>query len=262
MFSTLYHVLLYQPLYNLLVFFYNVIPGHDIGLSIIFITLLIKLILLPLTNKSMQSQKALQSLQPKINEIKETYKDDKQKIAQATMELYRNEKVNPFSSCLPLLIQLPIFIAVYHVFSAGLVSQDFSFLYSFVSNPGTINPVSFGAIDLSLSKSIPGLLIALAAGIAQYFQAKSLAMPRISKNTSATGGKDEAMMVAMNKQMLYFMPLFTVFIGYTLPAGLVLYWLVTNLAMILQQHYYFGRKKNEVADVSGDVKQIEKTGNE
>ena len=119
----LFYTILYQPLLNILVFFYNVIPGHDIGVAIILLTALIRLILWPLMGQSIKGQKAMQSLQPKIQALKEQYKDDKQKLAQATMELYKAEKINPLSSCLPLLIQMPILIALYRVLSAGLKSQ-------------------------------------------------------------------------------------------------------------------------------------------
>ena len=245
MFSAIYHTILYQPLFNLLVFFYNFIPGNDVGFAIIALTLLIKVILYPVSAKSIRNQKALQQLQPKMEEIKKKYKDDREKMAQETMNLYRQEKVNPFSSCFPILIQLPIFIAVYNVFRVGLSAQDFPLLYPFISNPGMIDTVSLGLIDLSAARSIPGLVLALLAGIAQYVQVKMLSVKQPPKNKEGQvdpGAKDESMMAAMNKQMLYFMPVFTVIIGYTLPAGLVLYWFITTLALVLQQRYSF--KKN------------------
>jgi YidC/Oxa1 family membrane protein insertase len=111
----LYNLLFYQPIFNLLISFYNLIPGHDIGIAIIALTFLIRLILFPVTLSSLKSQKALQNLQPKIQEIKEKYKNEPEKKRQALIELYSKEKVKPLSSCLPLFIQLPIFVALYQV---------------------------------------------------------------------------------------------------------------------------------------------------
>jgi len=248
MLSNLYNVLLYQPLLNLLVFFYNLIPGSDIGLAIIALTVFIKVLLYPLTQKSLKQQKVLQTVQPKLKEIQEKYKNDREKLAAATMALYRQEKVNPLSSCFPLLIQLPIFIAVYNVFRVGLTTQNFDVLYPFVQNPGFIDPLSFGVIDLSLPHTIPGLILALAAGVAQHIQARSysrVSPPKTKEGSIPPGAKDESMMAIMNKQMLYMMPILTVVIGYNLPAGLGLYWLVTTLIMLIQQKFYFQKEEQK-----------------
>ncbi|MDD3102158.1 MAG: YidC/Oxa1 family membrane protein insertase [Patescibacteria group bacterium] len=143
-----FNTILYQPLLNLLVFFYNVIPGHDLGVAIITLTVILKLILFPLSRQSLKSQKALQSLQPKMEEIKKKYPDQKEKQAKMTMELYKENKINPFSSCLPLLIQLPILIAVYQVFNTGLTSTNLP-VYSFIYNPGHLNSFAFGFLNLA-----------------------------------------------------------------------------------------------------------------
>src|SRR3989338_3252927 len=101
----LFNTILYQPIFNIFVFLYNYIPGHDVGLVILAITILVRLALYPLTGSSIKAQKSLQELQPKMNELKQKYADDKQKQTQAIMELYKTSKVNPFASCLPMLIQ-------------------------------------------------------------------------------------------------------------------------------------------------------------
>src|SRR3989338_7110782 len=118
--SQLFTTILYQPLLNLLVFFYTVVPGPDIGVAIVLLTMVIKLLLYPLSRQSIRGQKSLQQLQPKMNELKERYKNDREAQAKAMMALYKAEKVNPLSSCLPLLIQLPILLAVFQVFQSGL----------------------------------------------------------------------------------------------------------------------------------------------
>jgi len=235
--SQIFNAIFYQPILNLLVFLYNIVPGHDIGIAIILMTVVIKLILLPLSKQSIKSQKALQELQPKINEIKKKYADKKEEQGRAMMELYKQEKVNPFSSCLPLLIQLPFLWAVFMVFRAGLSGKSLDLVYSFIYQPEFINTMSFGFIDLSK----PNVVLAILAGLAQFWQAKMMTTKR--PEVKSEGAKDENMMAIMNKQMLYMMPALTVFIGLSFPGGLALYWLVTTLLTALQQLYLFKKKE-------------------
>jgi YidC/Oxa1 family membrane protein insertase len=229
----MFQTLFYQPIFNLLIFLYNSIPGHDLGVVIIVLTGIIKLVLLPLSKQSIKSQKSLQNLQPKVDEIKKKYADRKEEMGKAMMDLYKENKVNPFSSCLPLLIQLPFLFAVFQVFRDGLTSQSLSLVYPFISRPESINHIAFGFVDLS----IPNIYLAVAAGLAQYWQAKMMIVKKEAMNIKEA--KDENMMAAMNKQMLYFMPALTVFIGLTLPGGLSLYWLTTTVLTALQQWYVF-----------------------
>lgn len=227
----LFNTILYQPIFNLFVWLYNIIPGHDVGVVIIIITIFVRLILYPLTNSSIKAQRSMQEIQPKMNEIKKQYAGDQQKQTQAIMELYKNNKVNPFSSCLPLIIQLLILIALYTVLRDALASSNLATnLYSFVANPGTISSMSFGIFDMAK----PNIVLAVLAGAAQFWQAKTLVRKQPPKEAGA-GGKDEAMMSMMNKQMLYFMPILTVVIGIGLPAGLTLYWFFGTVLMALQQ---------------------------
>lgn len=231
----IYHALLYQPILNLMVGLYDVL-FHDFGLAILALTLLVRGALWPLTHKSLANQKAMLELQPKLKEVQQKYKDNKEEQAKATMALYAEHKVSPLSSCLPLLVQLPLFIALYRVLSAGLKSQGLDGLYAFVPNPGTISTHSLGFLDLSK----PAIVIAILAAAAQFWQARM--MQRKDVKVHAEASKDEDTMAIMNKQMLYMMPLMTLFIGWKLPAGLTLYWLFTNLAMILQQKLAFQKK--------------------
>ncbi|MFH1412924.1 MAG: YidC/Oxa1 family membrane protein insertase [bacterium] len=234
----MFHTIFYEPVLNLLVFLYNNVPGHDIGIAIVLLTIVIKLILWPLSGKALKSQKAMQTLQPKMEEIKAKFKDNKEAMSKAMMELYKVEKINPFSSCLPLLIQLPFFWAVFQVFRNELVNEHLESIYSFVSNPGTLNPVAFGLINLSE----PNIALALLAGAAQFGQAKL--MPK----TKPTQGKEGNMMSIMGKQMMYFMPILTIFICMSLPSGLALYWFLTTLLTIFQQMYMFKKNDKEVVE--------------
>ncbi len=233
----LFHTVLYQPLFNFLVFLYNIVPGHDIGIAIILLTITIKLALLPLSAKATKSQKALQDLQPKMEEIKEKYKNNKEEQAKALMELYKNEKVNPLSSCFPMLIQFPFLIAVFRVFRNGFNPDSLNMVYHFIDKPESLNPISFGIMNLSE----PIVFLAFLAGAAQYWQTKMLMHKKQPIKTD--GAKDESMTSRMNKQMMYFMPIFTVIIGFSLPGGLTLYWFITTLLMVAQQKIMF--KKEE-----------------
>jgi YidC/Oxa1 family membrane protein insertase len=248
--KALFELFLYQPIFNSFVGLYNVLP--DVGLVILVLTLVIKLGLYPLTKKSIAAQKSLADLQPKMEEMKKKYKDDQQKVAQETMKLYKDHKVNPFGSCLPLLIQLPIFLALYWVLRNGLGTPDFSLLYSFVPSPGSINPISLGTFDLSKVSPV----LALLAGGAQYWQAKMM-QTRKPPAKAGDGGKDENMMAMMNKQMLYFMPVMTVVIGMTFPGGLALYWLLSTLSTAIQQWFMFRNKKDDKNDGAVEGKLVD-----
>ena len=235
----LFQVIFYQPILNLLVFLYNNASFHDLGLAIILLTVVIKLILWPLSRKSIQSQQSLQELQPKIDALKAQYKDKQAEMGKALMDLYKQHKVNPFSSCLPLLLQLPFFIAVYQVFKDDL-SKHLDLVYPFITRPEAINSVFLGFLDLSK----PSIYLAVLAGLAQFWQAKMMMAKRSKNKPVGTGSKDESMAAIMNKQMLYFMPALTIFIGVTLPGGLTLYWLVLTLLTVLQQFLVVKAQKN------------------
>lgn len=226
-------------MFNLLVGLYNVIPGADMGFAIIALTLVIKLILWPLTGSALKSQRAMQQLQPKLDALKEKHKGDKEALAKEMMEMYTKEKVNPLSSCLPLLVQIPVLIALYRVLSIGLKDFDPTLLYSFVQNPGNVNETFLGLVDLSV-RSIP---LALLAGASQFVQTKMLMLKRPpAKLREKEGAKDEDMMATVNQSMMYMMPLMTVVISWSLPAGLTLYWVAVSVISILQQFLVF--KKN------------------
>ena len=226
----IFNEFLYRPLFNLLVFFYNTVSFSNIGIAIIILTILIKLVFLPLSQKAIKSQKALQDLQPQIKSLQEKHKGNKEEQAKALMNFYKENKVNPMSGCFPLLIQLPILIALYQVFLKGFDPASLSILYPFVSNPGSIDPMFFGLVNLAL----PSRVLAVLAGIAQFWQAKMIT-PKKSL-PGAPKSSDEFMSQAISKQMLYFLPVFTVFISWNLPAGLALYWIITTLFTVAQQY--------------------------
>ena len=233
-----FYLILYQPILNGLIVIYNTIAFHDMGVAVILLTLIIRLIIFPSSIKTIKSQKALNRIQPKMKEIQKKYKDDKEKQSRELFKLYKEEKVSPFSGCLPLLLQLPILIALYQVFLDGLKPESLiASLYSFVANPGLINFNFLGVIDLSKFFMIkigqttiyywPALILSVLAGVAQFFQTKITIPQQPQKNK-----KDAS--VYFQKQMLYFMPAFTVFIILKFGSVIGLYWLVTTISSIVE----------------------------
>jgi YidC/Oxa1 family membrane protein insertase len=234
-----FNLILYQPLFNILILFYEYLPGHDFGIAVIVLTILIKFLFYPLGIKAIKAQKILQELQPKLKEIQEKYKTDKEKQVRQTLELYKKAKINPFSGFLPILIQLPILIALYQVFWKGLRPEATSNLYSFVPQPGTIDPTFLGLLNLSQ----PNLILAVLAGIAQFFQTK-MVTPHQKFGGGQVAKKNQKVQFSqvLQKQMLYFFPIFTVFILWKLPSAIGLYWIVTTLFSIVQQFLIFKSK--------------------
>jgi YidC/Oxa1 family membrane protein insertase len=231
--SFLFDELLYRPILNFLVLLQNVVPGHDFGLAIIILTALIRLILWPLAGQSIRSQKALQEIQPEINKLKEKHKGDKAAQAKAIMDLYKSKNINPASGCLPLFIQLPILIALYYAFWNGLKSTIGESLYSFVHLNGGVNFLFLGLIDLSQKSIVLGVL----AGALQYYQTKMIMPQKQKAQPEKEGSFSDDFSRMMSTQMLYFMPIITVFIASTLPSGLALYWVTTSVFSIIQQYY-------------------------
>lgn len=232
--GTIFDVTLYRPLFNSLVFIYNYIPGHDFGIAIIVLTLLIRVILYPLSVKALNSQRALQKLQPKLQEIQKKYKDDKEKQGMETLELYRKEKINPFSGLFLALIQFPILIALYQVFWRGLNTSELTRLYSFVVNPVYVNPTFLHWIDLSK----PHIAFATLAAILQFVQTKML-LP----NKVKAPGEGPDVSEIMQKQMVYIFPFVTVIILMKLPAALGMYWIVSGIFSIIQQYIFLKKEK-------------------
>jgi YidC/Oxa1 family membrane protein insertase len=249
--SFLYTEIIYRPLFNLLVFVYEAIPGQDLGLAIILVTILVRLALYKVNGKAIQGQRELQEIQPEIREIQQKYKEDKEKQAHELMAIYQKHKISPFSGCLPILIQFPIIIALYQVFINGFRDDSLRLLYSFVHNPGHLDAVSFGGI---IDLAAPSAALALIAGVLQYFQTKSLmdvaskkraAEPQKAEEEKSAEEKMQDFSQALSKNMMYTMPAVTFLFGLKLPSGLALYWSVTTLFAIVQQYFIIKKRKTE-----------------
>lgn len=236
--SLLFNEVLYRPILNLLVILQNILPGHDFGLSIIVLTVLFRLLLWPLATQSIKSQKTLQAIQPELNALKEKYKDDKVKQSQAMMDLYKTKKINPASGCLPVLIQLPILIALFYTFRDGLGATEIvaKSLYSFIHLSDNVNFIFLGLINLA-EKSV---VLAVIAGILQYWQTKMITPPKAANKPDKNAADDFASM--MNTQMLYVMPVITIFVSASFPAGLSLYWITSTGFSIVQQYFVMKNK--------------------
>lgn len=247
--SFIYTEILYRPILNLLIYIYNIIPGNDMGIAIILLTVFIKLALYPLSYKSIKAQREMQEIQPLMEEIKKKYKDQKDKMAKELMALYKKHKVNPMGSCLPLLIQFPFLIAVYRVFLHISDPETLDLLYPFVHNPGSINTTFLGLINLAE----PYIMLAILVGAVQFWQTKMMIH---TKQPKVAGAQDESVMANMNKQMMYFMPVMTVVIGFKLPSGLILYWLITTILTIAQQYIFF-KKHHQPITAGGEEQVIE-----
>ena len=259
MLSTLWNGVFLKPLANLLIFLTNVIPGHDLGVAIIILTIIIRLILYPLSKKAIQNQRAMQAFQPELDKIKEKYKDDKDKQTKETLAFYQKHKINPLSSCLPLIIQMPILIAMYWVFRYASFGTIEHLLYPFVHLSSSLTIKFLGVVDLSKPEvyALPVL-----AGATQFYQSwmilgqakkdeKRMGLKDkkgpVSNSASSRGGpQDSATMIT--RQMTYIFPIITVMIAIKLPAAIALYWIVTNLFSILQQ-YIIMKDKRERPEV-------------
>lgn len=241
-----FNQILTWPILNLLLWLYDVIPGQDIGIAIIVLTIIVKAVLYPFAVQQIKQQRAMQQLQPKMEEIRKRLANDKEAQAKELMELYKAEKVNPAASCAPLLIQLPVFIALYHALQSGLTSTGLEHLYTFVPNPGEVNATLFGFVNLAT----PNYVLAILAAAIQYWQTKQIldTTPKAAANpptAAKDAAKDESMAAMMNKQMLYVMPIVTLIIGFSLPGGLTLYWLVMSALTVLQQWYMLKKHPKE-----------------
>lgn len=235
----IFNTILYKPLFNATIYLYNILPGNDFGLAIVVLTLIIRVTFFPLTVKTTRSQRALNKINPMMKEIKERFKNDAQAQSAAIMKLYKEHNVNPLSGCLPLLIQLPILIALYKAFGAGFKTENLALLYNFVNNPQYIEPISFGFLNIT----VPSIILAIVTGALQFIQLRQ--NQALTQGGSTPGSKGpQSEMQAINKQMLYFFPVMIIIIGWKLPAGLLIYWLTTTIFSIGEQAYIKAKYKD------------------
>ena len=197
---------LYNLLQQFFAFLLNTTDKYvgNFGVSIIIVTILIKIALLPLTLKQDKSMKEMKKIQPELEKIKEKYANDKQMLNIKTMELYKEHKVNPLGGCLPLLLQLPILFALFGVLRNGIIPKDSSFLW------------------LKLSDKDPYYILPILNGAVSFFQQKLM------------GSADSNPQM---KNMMYIFPVMMIYISYRMPSGLQLYWLTSSILAVVQQYF-------------------------
>jgi YidC/Oxa1 family membrane protein insertase len=240
MFSAFFHTALYQPLYNGLVFLIDVAPAASVGLAVILLTVVVKLILFPLSLKAIKTQIAVRAVEPELKQVREAHKNNKQEQARSIMELYRREGINPFSGFLVLFIQLPIIFALYWVFfRGGLPTVDAELLYAFVPTPEHVNMAFLWISDVSGRSAT----LALLAGATQYVQI-SLTLPPLEKRKEAASFKDD-LARSFQLQMRYVMPIAVVGIAYFISAAIAIYWTTSNVFAILQEIFVRKRYKKD-----------------
>lgn len=259
MISTLFHAVFYNPIYNALVALVSVIPGGDVGVAVILITIVIRLILLPFSLSAARTQRAMRHLEPKLKALKEEHKGDKEKEAIATLELYREAKVNPFASVLTVFIQIPVLLALYWVFLYEPFTKiDAARLYSFTPVPHAISLYFLGLIAVS-SKSI---WLALLAGVTQYFQAHfalSGTQKPEAKDGSGKSSKGDFQHV-MGMQLKFVFPFIIAAISYTTGAAIALYFITTNLVGILQEWHVRRKLHAEFAERDAALETTARSG--
>jgi len=209
----------------------DVFPWMDAGVAVIIFTIIIRLILFPLSKKAIVTQVRMKEVEPELKSIREKYKDNKQEQALKTMALYKEKKVSPFSSFFVLLLQLPIIFALYSIFiNSGLPVVNEVLLYSFVKVP-IVNMNFLGILDIGMKSTT----LALLAAVAQYYQLHySLAS---KPNNSFEKGSQMDMAQSMTRNMKYVFPVIVFLISYNISAVVALYWTVTSLFTLAQELY-------------------------
>jgi YidC/Oxa1 family membrane protein insertase len=245
MYSIFYN-LFYQPILNALGVLIILLPGQSFGGAIIILTVVINLLLLPLTHKMKKSQQKITEIQPHIDRIKKEFKDKKEEQAKRTLELYKQHGINPFSGFLLLLVQIPLFIALFKVLQTS--SESFKAdLYTFLPDIPSFDPSFLGFIDLSE----PSILLAIIAALLQFIQGTLMLPPTTPNQKSQTDFGS-----IMQKQMRYVMPVIVLVFGIRFPAALALYWTTLSLFAIVHEgfvRYLAQRSESKYAESSQQI---------
>lgn len=232
----------YFPIYNTLVFFANILPYRDFGFAIIILTILVRLILFWPSHRAMKSQKRMQEIQPELDRLKEKYKGNQQMIGTETMRIFKENKVNPFGSCLPILIQFPFLIAIFYVVQNGLNADNAYMIYGFLKgfSLDNINVNFLGLLDLTKKNAY---VLPVVIGGLQFLQMK---MSFSAGSAKKPEGQNKLETKSVNKMMLYFMPVMIAIFTASVPAGVGIYWGASTLFSVGQQFIVNrAKEKNE-----------------
>lgn len=281
----MFETLIVQPIFNALMLLYSIIPGGDFGIAIILFTIIIRFVLYPLVRSQLHQTKLMRKMQPELAKIKKAANGNKQVEAMQQMELYKKFGIKPFRSILILLIQLPIFIALYQVIQIVTLHRDqvAHFMYApvqnvpaikaVIENPDNFNHTMLGFIDLTKTAfgngiDIALLALALISALTQYIMSKQTMPTNKSPKkfrqimAEAAAGKEadaSEMTNAMTSGMLKFMPIMMFFIMVGLPGALALYYTASNLVAVAQQHYLLNKDTAEMDHLADEVIEAENT---
>ncbi|MDO8589890.1 MAG: YidC/Oxa1 family membrane protein insertase [bacterium] len=231
--SFLYHTFFFDPLYNILMFLFKVLPWADAGVMVIILTILVRLATFPLSRKAVLAQAKMTEIAPALAKIKEQYKDKAEEQAKLTLALYREKGVNPFSGILVIIIQIPVIFALYQIF-LHFPEVNSALLYSFVTEPSHISTTFLGFLDITAKSAV----IAFLAAVSTFFQFKLSMQGQVQPKGDSFGNN---LTRSMQTQMKYFFPVIVFFISYKISGVIALYWLTTNLFSIGQELFI---KKN------------------
>lgn len=273
----MFTTLIVQPIFNLLVLIYALIPGHNFGLAIILFTIVVRLLMWPLVKKQLHQTKAMRKLQPEIKKIKKAAKGNRQQESMMLMELYRERGINPFASLGPLLLQLPIFIGLYSGLQRVVKDpqQLVDFSYPFLQNTGWMQQLAdnihkfdetlLGVVDLTKSALgnggvyWPAMIIVVASVVVQYYQAKQL-MPQDKEARSlrqilreASSGKQadqSEVNAAVGRSTKFLLPAMVFFFTVGIASALSLYWLVSGIVAYIQQAIVLNKDEEEMEAIA------------
>ncbi len=279
----IFDVLIVQPIFNLLIGLYSLIPGGDFGVALILFTIMVRFALWPLVKRQLHQVTAMRKLQPELAKIKKNSGGNRQVESMQMMELYKKHGVNPFRSIGILLIQLPIFIALYQVIQIFTLHRDqiSKFTYDFlegiapikelITKPENFNENLLGIVDLTAqaisSNGVNVFLVILAiiAAVTQYIMSKQTMPQTTSKkrlrdimNEASEGKKaDQAEMNAIiTGKMIKFLPFMMLFIMLSLPGALALYYAVSNIVAVFQQHYILKKDVDEMEEIADEAPKV------
>jgi YidC/Oxa1 family membrane protein insertase len=274
----MFTTLIVQPLFNLLVLIYALLPGHNFGFALIIFTVIIRILLWPLVRKQLHQARAMRELQPEIKKVKQATKGDRQKESQMLMELYKEKGINPIGTLPTLIVQVVVLIGLYSglrriisdphsliTFSYPVI-QNMSWMQHLAQNIHLFDNTLFGWVDLSraaLAKGSsvywPAMLIVVASAIAQFFQGRQLlpagkekkGLRAILKQASDGKSADQSdINAAVGRSTMYFLPIMIFFFTVSLASALSLYWLVSGVVAYIQQSIILNRDEEEMEDIA------------
>ncbi len=231
----LFEILLTQPLYNGFIYLIGIMPGGDVGLAIIVMTLIIRFLFYPAFASQIRTTMGMQAIQGELDEINKKYKDNAEERAKRMMELYKNNNISPLSGFLSILIQLPIFFALYFTFfHTALPTINTALLYSAVHAPQAVNILFFGILDLTLKNDI---FLAIIVGFLQYL-VMHFSLTRSNKTALKHLSPERlAAQKMQQKMMLYVLPGMIAVVSYTLPAAVGLYFCIGSIFSLGQEWF-------------------------